>query len=244
LNQLPAERPESDGAPAHSGAATVHRLDLSLPGPASHRRRGRRGRWLPVAAGGAALLAAAGIAFVGTGRVSPEVLVSLPDSDGAAAADDETSPSPAATPHGSGPGTRPQTPARSGPVTDASRAPAGQEPERVPSSRAAASSAASAAEAGGAGRPASPRTSATPAATPRPGGSGPASLRRGDRGAAVTEMQRKLYRIGLYHGYRYGTFDADTAAAVTTFQRWDGVAGDPPGVYGPATRRALDRWAP
>ncbi|WP_169790887.1 peptidoglycan-binding domain-containing protein, partial [Streptomyces pathocidini] len=74
------------------------------------------------------------------------------------------------------------------------------------------------------------------------------TLRPGDSGAAVTTMQRQLYSIGLYHGHRYGDYDADTEAAVRRFQEWGTVAAecsvDPRGVYGPATRRALEREAP
>ncbi|MGW8953903.1 peptidoglycan-binding domain-containing protein [Streptomyces sp. NPDC055709] len=64
----------------------------------------------------------------------------------------------------------------------------------------------------------------------------------------MTAMQRRLYSIGLYHGYQYGTFDSDTEDSVCRFQQWatvaDLVRADAPGTYGPATREALTRLAP
>ncbi|MFB7629825.1 peptidoglycan-binding domain-containing protein [Streptomyces sp. NPDC056149] len=68
-------------------------------------------------------------------------------------------------------------------------------------------------------------------------------LRYGDSGAAVSDVQYTLWRLGLYHGRQYGSYDTDTVASVLKFQNWDGVRGDAPGEYGPRTRRALDAWA-
>lgn len=82
------------------------------------------------------------------------------------------------------------------------------------------------------------RTAAAPA---------PPVLRPGDTGEEVTAMQHRLYAIGFYHGYRYTVFDQDTKDALCRFQQWSAVAGevatDPLGVYGPATRKALERVA-
>ncbi|MFF4404788.1 peptidoglycan-binding protein [Streptomyces sp. NPDC001262] len=98
--------------------------------------------------------------------------------------------------------------------------------------------------------PSAPETGRPPADPPNDGvpdtPSDPA-LRPGDSGSAVTAMQQLLYGIGIYHGWRFGTYDADTTAAVQKFQEWSAVAAecreDPRGVYGPATRRALERVA-
>lgn len=71
-------------------------------------------------------------------------------------------------------------------------------------------------------------------------------LKRGDSGTEVTAMQRKLYRLGFYHGHRYGHFDDVTEDSLRRFQTWaavaDEVVGDEQGTYGPATRDALERW--
>ncbi len=74
-----------------------------------------------------------------------------------------------------------------------------------------------------------PRTAAT--STPRP------TLRLGDQGAAVTELQAMLRLLGFYSGAVNGTFSDRTQAAVTAFQRAAGVTAD--GVVGTATWNRL-----
>jgi hypothetical protein len=68
-------------------------------------------------------------------------------------------------------------------------------------------------------------------ATVAVGRSGGAVLDRGDRGPAVTKLQRKL------HLHADGVFGRQTERAVKRFQRRHGLSAD--GVVGPATRRAL-----
>ncbi len=74
-----------------------------------------------------------------------------------------------------------------------------------------------------------PRTAAT--SIPRP------TLRLGDQGAAVTELQAMLRLLGFYGGAVDGTFSDRTQAAVTAFQRAAGVTAD--GVVGTATWNRL-----
>ncbi|WBB59639.1 peptidoglycan-binding domain-containing protein [Streptomyces sp. WMMC500] len=70
----------------------------------------------------------------------------------------------------------------------------------------------------------------------------PPTLRQGDAGREVTEMQKRLTEAG------YGNFLLDsegefgwfTRQEVERFQRNHDVEGDDSGVYGPATRRALE----
>ncbi|OLZ74542.1 peptidoglycan-binding protein [Streptomyces sp. IMTB 2501] len=99
-----------------------------------------------------------------------------------------------------------------------------------------------------------PATTAPPAATPAPTPTaspaptaatdpdGPGTLRQGDTGPEVTELQQRLLRVpDVYHdGSTSGTYDANLAAAVARFQLWYGVSGDETGVYGNDTRRALE----
>ncbi|MFC4957232.1 peptidoglycan-binding domain-containing protein [Streptomyces mauvecolor] len=66
------------------------------------------------------------------------------------------------------------------------------------------------------------------------------TLRRGDSGPAVLELQERLGQLGLYTGTPDGVFGSRTERAVRDFQSYTGVDGDPAGVYGPATRRALE----
>ncbi|WP_369251590.1 peptidoglycan-binding protein [Streptomyces sp. R41] len=94
-----------------------------------------------------------------------------------------------------------------------------------------------------------PRTGAQPSTTPAaqvpsraadPDGAG--TLREGDTGPQVTELQERLLRIpNVYdNGTTSGTYDATLTAAVARFQLWYGIRGDESGVYGNDTRAALE----
>ncbi|EST35928.1 peptidoglycan-binding domain-containing protein [Streptomyces roseochromogenus] len=99
-----------------------------------------------------------------------------------------------------------------------------------------------------------PATTAPPATTPAPAPTtslaptsatdpdGPGTLRQGDTGPEVTELQQRLLRVpDVYRdGSTSGTYDANLTAAVARFQLWYGVSGDETGVYGNDTRRALE----
>ena len=71
---------------------------------------------------------------------------------------------------------------------------------------------------------------------------GPGTLREGDSGPEVTELQKRLSRIpDVYaHGTIDGRYDATLTAAVARFQLWYGIRGDETGVYGNDTRRDLE----
>jgi hypothetical protein len=62
-------------------------------------------------------------------------------------------------------------------------------------------------------------------------------LRRGDRKAAVADLQTALTALGLYSQPADGVFGDSTSAAVVAFQRSRGLSAD--GVAGPATMAAL-----
>ncbi|MFD7137098.1 peptidoglycan-binding protein [Streptomyces sp. NPDC059894] len=93
-----------------------------------------------------------------------------------------------------------------------------------------------------------PATVPAPATTPAGGPAatsdpdGPGTLREGDTGPEVTDLQQRLRRIpdvyddGPTDG-RYGTVLTE---AVARFQLWYGVRGDETGVYGDDTRRDLE----
>jgi hypothetical protein len=89
--------------------------------------------------------------------------------------------------------------------------------------------------------PPSPAPSATtsPAATD-PDGAG--TLREGDSGPEVTDLQQRLLRIpDVYaNGPTNGTYDTVLTEAVARFQLWYGIRGDETGVYGNDTRLALE----
>ncbi|MGW7522258.1 peptidoglycan-binding domain-containing protein [Streptomyces sp. NPDC054783] len=82
--------------------------------------------------------------------------------------------------------------------------------------------------------------SAAPTAATDP--DGPGTLRQGDSGPEVTDLQKRLLRIpDVYRdGSTSGTYDSVLTAAVARFQLWYGISGDETGVYGDDTRRALE----
>ncbi|MGP4042994.1 peptidoglycan-binding domain-containing protein [Streptomyces sp. 2A115] len=83
-------------------------------------------------------------------------------------------------------------------------------------------------------------SSAPPARAADPDGVG--TLREGDNGAEVSELQERLLRIpNVYEGgTTSGVYDATLTAAVARFQLWYGIRGDETGVYGNDTRTDLE----
>lgn len=71
---------------------------------------------------------------------------------------------------------------------------------------------------------------------------GPGTLREGDTGEEVTELQERLRKIpNVYdNGPTSGTYDATLTEAVARFQLWYGIRGDETGVYGNDTRLDLE----
>ncbi|MER6788812.1 peptidoglycan-binding domain-containing protein, partial [Streptomyces sp. NPDC000658] len=90
--------------------------------------------------------------------------------------------------------------------------------------------------------------SAPPSAAPSAAASAPAdpdgagTLREGDSGPEVTDLQRRLLRIpNVYdHGPTDGRYGSVLTEAVARFQLWYGIRGDESGVYGDDTRRDLE----
>ncbi|MEH0573628.1 MULTISPECIES: peptidoglycan-binding protein [Streptomyces] len=81
----------------------------------------------------------------------------------------------------------------------------------------------------------------TPAATAAdPDGTG--TLREGDSGPEVSDLQKRLLRIpNVYDkGPTDGRYDTVLTEAVARFQLWYGIRGDESGVYGDDTRRDLE----
>ncbi|MFF4247381.1 peptidoglycan-binding protein [Streptomyces sp. NPDC001822] len=147
-------------------------------------------------------------------------------------------------------------------VQDASEAPAvsvSESPSASPSataSRSASASASPSASPTPSQSPSASRSAAAPTTAPPPSASAtpapttasaapPAqapdsTLRRGDSGAEVAELQRRLQEIWVYRGPDDARYSDRVEQAVAEFQRWTSVRSDPSGVYGPETRRALE----
>ncbi|MFJ9346108.1 peptidoglycan-binding protein [Streptomyces sp. NPDC101237] len=136
------------------------------------------------------------------------------------------------------------SPSAAAPVTSA----AGRAPS-VPSASAAASVSptaspsrtVSASPSGTASRSVAPTRSASTTGTvasPRP--TQAPVLRLGDSGAEVTELQQRLAQLRLFPGTADGDYDRTTEGAVRTYQVARGVLTDESGVYGTATRAALE----
>ncbi len=88
-------------------------------------------------------------------------------------------------------------------------------------------------------------SAAPPGRSADPDGAG--TLREGDSGPEVSDLQERLLRIpDVYQdGASSGVYDATLAAAVARFQLWYGIRGDETGVYGNDTRHDLEsRTAP
>ncbi|MER6956706.1 MULTISPECIES: peptidoglycan-binding domain-containing protein [unclassified Streptomyces] len=87
---------------------------------------------------------------------------------------------------------------------------------------------------------AAPTVSAPATASADPDGAG--TLREGDSGPEVTDLQQRLLRIpNVYdNGPTDGRYDTVLTEAVARFQLWYGIRGDETGVYGDDTRRDLE----
>ncbi|MEW2388466.1 peptidoglycan-binding domain-containing protein [Streptomyces venezuelae] len=99
--------------------------------------------------------------------------------------------------------------------------------------------------------PPSPRPSSGPPSTARatgsvdtsaspPRGTAGATLRQGDKGAQVTELQGRLVQLYLYVGEVDGSYTYEVTAAVRRYQWARGLRDDAPGEYGRETRRSLE----
>ncbi|CCK25336.1 hypothetical protein BN159_0957 [Streptomyces davaonensis JCM 4913] len=99
--------------------------------------------------------------------------------------------------------------------------------------------------------PATASPSPTPPPTPTDGGvsdpnapdpDGPGTLREGDSGPEVIELQQRLLAVPDVYtaGSASGVYDATLREAVARFQLWYGISGDETGVYGNDTRRSLE----
>ncbi|MEU3552886.1 peptidoglycan-binding domain-containing protein [Streptomyces fragilis] len=219
-----AEPPEAAGA---QDAEPEAGQDAGPRG--THRRRRTPRRRVAMVTAGSVVGVGAVIAGVTSGLFSYQVpsrttslpqRASVPDVDPTRTDTDPVaggSPVAAATPDTSpspSPSTSTEASADPSPSADASESP---EPERSSTS---------------ASRPADAPESGT---TPVSGSLGP-----GDSGPEVVELQRRLAELWLYSGDADGRYDDQVRNGVSAFQYINGIKDDEYGVYGAATRAALE----
>ncbi|WP_435886947.1 peptidoglycan-binding domain-containing protein [Streptomyces parvus] len=226
------------GTGTGSGDRNRRRTAVASPAFAPDPVQPRRRRPFGALAVGAAVAAVVGTAAFAGGlfggddsgdEALPEATTSVPGLGDEPAASVAPSPSASATPS--------RTPSRSAAPSASPSASASPTRSREPSPTATAS--------------ASPTTSASP--TPEDGGTptsspsaappaefaGPA-LRPGDRGPEVGVLQNRLKEVWLYSGPSDQHYDDRVENAVAIYQSYKAIQGDPIGVYGPNTRRALE----
>lgn len=227
----------SGAAPDGSRRRTAAASPVFAPDPVRPRRR----RPLGALAVGAAVAAVIGTAAFAGGlfggddsgdEALPEATTSVPDTEDEPAASVAAPSAPATSPRTQSPSATPST------APSASASPTkSREPEPTTTASPSASPTASASSTADGGAP-----SAAPPAAPPPGPAG-SSLRPGDRGPEVAELQVRLQTVGewLYAGPVDGRSYSDQVRnAVAVYQSYKAIQGDPAGVYGPNTRRALE----
>ncbi|MGO1021264.1 peptidoglycan-binding domain-containing protein [Streptomyces rubiginosohelvolus] len=225
-------------APAGSGDHNRRRTAAASPAFAPDPVQPRRRRPFGALAVGAAVAAVVGTAAFAGGlfggddsgdEALPEATTSVPDTDGEPAASVAPSPSASAAPS--------RTPSRSAAPSASPSASASPTKSREPSPTATASapptaSASPTPEGGGA-------PTSSPSAAPPAEFAGP-SLRPGDRGPEVGVLQNRLREVWLYSGPSDQNYSERVENAVAVYQSYKAIQGDPMGVYGPNTRRALE----
>lgn len=227
----PDARDPAGGAPAG--------LLLTGRDPVSPRRRKP---FAALVAGAAVVTVVGTAAFIGglfngddKGEIDldqalPSTVASLPD--------ESVEPAPSTTSSASAPPSRSSSPT----ATASASAPASAPPSATAS---ASRSATASATASGAGAPSPP--AATESSRPPEGVAPPAdstgdssTLRRGDRGPEVAELQNRLREVWVYNGPVDSDYADRTEQAVRDLQIWWNIEGDPEGVYGPKTRQRLE----
>ncbi|ELS52942.1 hypothetical protein STVIR_6142 [Streptomyces viridochromogenes Tue57] len=231
----PAAEPASTLAtPLAPPPATPGARDLHDAADRADRRRRRRHTVL-LGVGGAlvTVLAAAGLASGLLTYETPSRDKALPDDIRASIPVPSTSEA-SAEPSPSGTSARPtQAPAAPSPTRSASPTPS---PSRSSASPAPSPSAEPTKAPASAGAEASGALGESIAGAEAP----PPTLRRGDRGPEVTELELRLTQLGLYTREAQGSYNEGVEDAVTRYQWARGIQPPEYGVYDLATRERLE----
>lgn len=229
------------GTPGHPAGLTGTALLMTGPDPVQPRRR----RPFAALVAGAAVVTVVGTAaFVGglfngdqdreadLDQALPSTVASLPEEGVEPSASASASASPSAS-----------RSASASPSASASEsASASASPSASASASRSASASVSASGPAAASSPAATAGSSNPAAVAPPAqGQGGPTLKLGDSGPEVAELQRRLQEAWvLGQGPTDDTYSERVEKAVHDFQIWWNVQGDPEGVYGPNTRSRLE----
>ncbi|QQM43606.1 peptidoglycan-binding domain-containing protein [Streptomyces liliifuscus] len=213
-------------SPDRSLFEEAHRLD---PAEEPTEGTGRRRRFALVGAGAtAAVVAAAGFASGLFSYDAPSRESAAPDDIRASVPDatlDEPSPSVSESP------TRSPSPS----PTESSSASATPSPTRSTASPAPPRpTATTRAPSTGAPTPTTSRPSTPPEKAE------PVTLRRGDEGPEVTELQQRLQQVALFAGTPDGDYDNKTETAVRNYQLTRGINNEDAGTYDKETRTRLE----
>ncbi|MFF2021113.1 peptidoglycan-binding protein [Streptomyces sp. NPDC058171] len=222
---------DGPGSPGRHRPGQRDRHEQPEPDPRARRRR------LALIAASTVAVAAAGLGMVAGGVFSydkPQHDKALPDIDTTIPGSSAPNTAPTGKPSaGSTPSNRATsrapstTPSASSSASTEPAAPgATTSPSKSPSEKATASGSAA------------PSTSASrPAESTPPRSDG--TLRAGDRGAAVQDLQQRLWQMRLYTGSRDGVFNSEVEQALTRYQIARGISEER-GTYGPLTRGVLE----
>ncbi|MEW2051659.1 peptidoglycan-binding domain-containing protein [Streptomyces sp. NPDC005476] len=235
---LPTPLTRSASEPSTTDLSLFEAADVGAVHPDDeepHRPRRRRTLLVAAAAAAVAVVAAAGFA---SGLFTYE----KPTRDGAAPEDVRAAVPDASTsaPSASVTASRSASP----PASEDSPSPSESESPSPSASRTSASPSAS--PSAEAGPTATPTARVTGSLAP---GNGAANqddstevvvLRRGDKGAEVTELQQRLHQLFLYNGQADGSFTGEVEDALRNYQWSRGTTEDGMGVYGQLTRARLE----
>ncbi|MCW1093743.1 peptidoglycan-binding protein [Streptomyces sp. RS2] len=202
-------------------------------------RRRRKGVLLSAAGAVVVVVGAAGFASGLFSYDTPSRDGALPDEVRASVPDPSTSEAPPSA----GPSTTTASPTPSASASPSESASPSAEPSASASPSPSASSASPTPS-----RSAEPTQSTSAPAEDAPQeseeddgdpGGGP-TLRRGDQGPEVVELQQRLKEKWMYWGDLNGNYNRQVEDAVRQYQWESGIHTDGPGVYGPETRRRLE----
>ncbi|MEE1738547.1 peptidoglycan-binding protein [Streptomyces sp. BE147] len=207
------------------------------PDPDADPVQPRRRRPFAALAAGAAVVAVVGVAAFAGGLFSgddgrqealPDMTTSAPDGMGEGPAD-SVSESATASPSTS----------RSAQASPSTSASGSASPSKSAEPTGSASAPASPTAPGTSPSASGTKPPGTPSAAPPVQLAGP-TLRPGDHGPEVAELQNRLKEVWLYQGPSDADYTGRVEDAVRVYQSYKAIQGDPAGVYGPNTRRALE----